>query len=318
LLEAANIVVRLAQYALLSLLFGASMFGLYGLPARTPIPKSTSRLVPRLAVVAGSSFVTSVAGVMIQTGLMSGALADSVDPTSVGGLLLGTMTGHMALVRLGALLLAFLIALVGPTSNRRRTLAPMSALGAVALGSLAWNGHGAMEDGGLGAPFLAADIVHLLAAGAWVGALVCFSTLLIELENGYRKNGPASVDILATHRALSEFSGVGTILVALLVLTGLVSGWRLVGPGRLSELFTSLYGRLLSAKLVLVMAMLALAAMNRFRLTPAMGREPSQAIAPRLACASLRRSVVIETSLSIMVLALVSWLGTLDPPMAMP
>ena len=43
-------------------------------------------------------------------------------------------------------------------------------LSATALASLSWNGHAAAGDGFGGTMRLVAGIVHLLAAGAWVGA----------------------------------------------------------------------------------------------------------------------------------------------------
>src|SRR3546814_11704396 len=68
-------------------------------------------------------------------------------------------------------------------------------------------------------------------------------------------------------RALAGFAGAGTLLVALIVLSGLVNGLILVGFDNVGELGTSLYGQLLVIKLVLFGGMLVLAASNRFRLT---------------------------------------------------
>src|SRR3546814_9453782 len=86
--------------------------------------------------------------------------------------------------------------------------------------------------------------------------------------------GPAdrmAVDhIHLSHRALDGFARIGSIVVGLLILSGVVNSWILVGPSRLGSLFTSLYGALLTAKLLLFGAMLILAAANRFFLTPAL------------------------------------------------
>ena len=59
--------------------------------------------------------------------------------------------------------------------------------------------------------------------------------------------------------------------------------------------------------------MLALAAANRFRLTPDLGAalDGGGSRAPELG--ALRRSLLIETALSLGVLGLVAWLGTLAP-----
>jgi putative copper resistance protein D len=102
-------------------------------------------------------------------------------------------------------------------------------------------------------------------------------------------------------------------LVAVLVATGLVNGWFLVGPTRLAGLWTTPYGLLLSVKLALFAGMLALAAANRFRLTPALGAALDGAVGPTEALSALRRSLLVETSLAFAVLGLVAWFGMLAP-----
>ncbi len=61
---------------------------------------------------------------------------------------------------------------------------------------------------------------------------------------------------------------VGTLVVVVIIVSGLTNAWLLVGPANVQRLPATLYGRLLIAKLVLFAAMLALAALNRFRLVP--------------------------------------------------
>lgn len=109
-------------------------------------------------------------------------------------------------------------------------------------------------------------------------------------------------------RALAAFSGVGPALVAVLVATGLVNGWLLVGWGPLAALAGSPYVRLLAIKLVLFAGMLALAALNRLRLTAAVAREAEAALP------ALRASLAIETALGLAVLAVVAALGVTAPP----
>jgi len=119
-----------------------------------------------------------------------------------------------------------------------------------------------------------------------------------------------------THRALEGFSLVGTVIVALIVASGLVNSYMLVGPAHVLSLPSTLYGQLLIAKLVLFGVMLALAAANRFRLTPAL----DQAIKENgtmTAITLLRRSLIFEASAALLILGLVAWLGTLEPPMSM-
>ena len=79
---------------------------------------------------------------------------------------------------------------------------------------------------------------------------------------------------------------------------------------------TSLYGQLLFAKLVLFLVMLGLAALNRYRMTPAL--EKAIASGDYVgAINGLRRTLVVETGCAIAILGLVAVLGTLAPPVAM-
>src|SRR3546814_21022557 len=87
--------------------------------------------------------------------------------------------------------------------------------------------------------------MHLLAASAWIGALAAFVLIFVQRKDDDRGDLPLA------HRALAGFAGAGTLLVALIVLSGLVNGLILVGFGNVGELGTSLYCQLLVIKLVL-------------------------------------------------------------------
>ena len=113
-------------------------------------------------------------------------------------------------------------------------------------------------------------------------------------------------------RALHGFSRAGTASVAIIVVTGIVNGWLVLGPDGLSGLTSTLYSQLLLAKLAAFVAMVALASLNRFRLTPALGSVASSGAARR-EIGALRLSLAFEAALGIAVLALVAWLGTLEP-----
>ncbi len=164
-----------------------------------------------------------------------------------------------------------------------------------------------MDEGGRGWLHLAADVIHLLAAGGWLGAIAALLLLL-------RSSMAASPDSLRhAHGALERFSGMGTLIVGLVLATGIVNTWLLVGPANLASLPASLYGRLLLAKVMLFLVMLVLAAANRFRLVPAL----EAAIAAgdnRRARGAMRRSLLLEIGCAVTILALVAWLGTLEPP----
>jgi putative copper resistance protein D len=183
----------------------------------------------------------------------------------------------------------------------RRYWRTLAGLGAIGLGALAWGGHGAADPGAAGVVHAIADVIHLLAAGTWLGALLCF-VLLLTSDRAAE----------AQHQALKRFAGIGSAAVAAILASGLVNGWFLVGPRHLDGLIATDWGRLLLVKLALFAAMLALAALNRLRLTPRL--EASLTGDPAAALSALRRSVALESALGLGVLALVAVLGVLAPP----
>lgn len=302
-LDAAVVVLRFVQFAAAVPLFGTPLFLLYGLNATA---RDALRWPRPLAVAAGLALlVGAVGGLLAQTAAMAGessAAFDGAVLTSVGA---ETPFGRAAVTRALAASGALLAALVmSPGLRLWRTLC---VLGALAVTSLAWNGHGAATEGAAGLLHLLADVLHLLAAGVWIGALVAFGLLLPR-----RPHGEMAARTL--HAALAGFSGIGAAVVAALVLTGLVNSWFLVGPAGLGRLAATGWGVLMLVKLALFVAMLALAAVNRFRLTPALAADTTSG--DPAALAGLRRSLVLETGAAVLVLALVAALGVLAPPAA--
>lgn len=169
-------------------------------------------------------------------------------------------------------------------------------LGAVAVASFAWMGHGAATEGAGAGLHLLADMAHALLAGIWIGALIGFVMLL---SSGSER------ETLRT--ALMRFSAVGVPLIVLLVATGLVNSWFLVGLENLGSLLTTNYGQLLLVKLALFAGMLVLAGVNRWRHTAAIATG-------RKSLVPLRATITGETLLAILVLGAVAWFGMLEPP----
>jgi len=171
-------------------------------------------------------------------------------------------------------------------------------LSGIVLGSLALAGHGADDTGSAGLWHLGADILHLLAAGGWLGALIPLIFVLRQARS------PGWLPI--AQQATLRFSTLGLVTVASLVATGLVNNWYLVGS--VPALVGTPYGRLLLVKLALFAAMLSLAAVNRIRLTPLLLVSSSPEPLRRL-----RRNVMRETGLGLLVLLAVGALVHLTP-----
>ena len=150
-----------------------------------------------------------------------------------------------------------------------------------------------------------------MGAGLWVGALVPMSLLLV------RSLGPAADSNAAmVPLALERFSGIGPFVVALLLQSGIVNAGLLVPASHWQALYSTLYGRQLLVKVALFLAMLALAAVNRLRLAPALsaaGARSTQRFPP---FRRLRAAVLAETLLALLVLGVVAEMGTLAPPAA--
>jgi copper resistance protein D len=289
----ATIGIRFALYADLMLLFGLPLFALYA-PGEGWAVDVRRRIASALAL---AGIALSLLSIAVMTASMAGVPLAQVDPGAIRMMITDTPMGQawaFRLVSLGALL-AFAI-------FRPRSLVAAAILGGIALASLAWTGHGAAGEGNAGWVELVADVAHLLAAAAWIGALVGLAAMVF-----------GKADAAAAYAALDQFSRTGGIIVAVVVVSGLVNSAYLVGVHHIADLPATAYGRLLIVKLVLFAGMLGLAALNRFRLTPALdaGSDGPKSFA------ALRYSLALEAGTAMAILGLVAWLGTLEPPMSM-
>jgi len=256
-----------------------------------------------LAILAGIGLVLSGTSFALMTAAMVGVSILDLDRDTLGFVVLDTAPGAAFLVRTAALIAVAMFGLLAP---RRRMPWLIAIVAAIALATLVWAGHAAATEGWGGGAHRLADIIHLIAAAAWIGAL---AMLLKALVSPLRDAGA----VADAHRALAGFAIAGSVMVALVVATGLVNGWMIVGPAGLPLLPDALYGQLLLAKLGLFVMMLALAAINRWRLTPRLVAA-AQAGDATGAIRALRTSLAIEAVAAIIILCLVAWLGTLAPP----
>lgn len=303
-MEVAVVALRWLQYSGAVVLLGAPLFLLYAF--RSSDGPSLSWARPTLILAAVFITLGSGAALVTQTAVMAGSLSEAVKPASLSFMVTGTGLGMAMVVRMVTATLALLAILADKPGRGLWKLTVLAGL--VVAASFAWTGHGAATEGPGGRLHLVADIVHAIAAALWLGALAALTSLLV------RRTAP---DDLAIHHALQGFAGVATVAVALLVLSGMVNSWFLVGPGRVADLGATLYGQLLIAKLALFALMLALAAGNRFRLTPGLGSDLARGEDPRQALQRLRHSVLAEALVGCAVLGLVAVMGTLPPPSAL-
>ncbi|MDQ0787930.1 copper resistance CopC/CopD family protein [Streptomyces sp. B3I8] len=243
--------------------------------------------------------------------------ATALDPTLLDDTA-ATRPGLVLLVRLPLLAAAVFFPL------RRREGEPLrerlrltgGALLALAL-ALTW----AMSEhasAGLQVPVaITSAVLHLLSMAAWLGGLVVLLTTLYRSPEKL----PAG--------AVTRFSRLAFTSVVVLVATGVYQSWR--GLGSLDTLTTTTYGRLLTAKLLAVVVLLAAAAYSRrFTARPAAPREataPARAaqnrephavasLSPDAESAGRRRlrtSVLAEVTVGVMVLMVTTLLTGTQP-----
>ena len=298
------VVARALHYASAIVLFGELVFALAVASSRRRHGArgevaDTSRIFRVMAWAILAGLASGAAWFALEAAAMSGmSLLAVVNRDTLGVVLHDTAFGRVWTVRAGLLVA---LCVVGIAIQRSRSVDRVAALCTLAalvagayLGALAWAGHAAAGQGVEDAVQKVADVAHLVAAGAWLGALPALVDAL-----GARR----SDDVAA--RAARRFSTLGLASVTALIASGLVNAWYQVGT--LPGLFGTLYGRLLLVKLALFAAMIAVAVINRGILTPRV------VAAEYDARRTLRRNALAEMVLGLGVVVVVARLGVTVP-----
>ncbi len=246
-------------------------------------------------------------------GMSGSSLAGALQPGLFGMVLSQTPPGRVWLVRAGvALLLAGTLPLLARGFRRGKfhslALLPSLVLAGVLTASLAWLGHAGAGEGPWQNVHLAADVLHLLAAGIWPAGLLPFALLLRGLLQQNEAKG-----LLVAVAATRRFSALSLATVGTLALSGLANSYFLVGT--LHALLTTDYGRLLLLKLALFAGMLGLGAWNLLGLKPRLAFIGGAESAPAQTSAlhQVARNVLLEISLGTLILLVVGLLGMTPP-----
>ncbi|MCG7391189.1 MAG: copper homeostasis membrane protein CopD [Pantoea sp.] len=299
------IVIRFFLYLDLMVLFGLPLFELYAVKGALKKSVSLFSVWSFFFILISAGIVLSLANMLLVAQAMSGVTDAGEITLHIIEMVIGeTAVGLSWVIRLAALVLAF-IGLGLRLRNAVLSRYVLTLSGGTALATLAWGGHAAMNDGMSYYLHLLSDIVHLSAAGAWVGALTAFAILLCI------KKAQMAGHARQLAEALTGFSRAGTIIVVSLVITAVINFFFTV-ENPVSSLPGTDYGLLMLTKTVLFAIMLLLAAANRFRLTPALEKALSQGHYKK-GIVLMRKSIITEFSVSILILATVAWLGTLSP-----
>lgn len=270
---------------------------------------------------AGERWVVNLAHVLVPASFIATAflvlLTVSRFETSTG------LIDYLTTVRTGqyrlALLALLLIMLAGTDVvflSRARVLrtgglAVVVIAGFAAMFMYSMVSHGATGDGKFWS--VASDFVHFAASAVWLGALAMLPPLL-----RWRRGSEGPERFLFLANSFDRFSLVAGVSVIVIFATGLfnalaeVPSWDALG--------STTYGRVLLAKLALIVPLLAVAGLNAFVLSPRLvaaidalyqeggDREADRSASSRLAWLQrwLPRTVIAEIALVVAVFAAVA------------
>jgi putative copper export protein/methionine-rich copper-binding protein CopC len=148
------------------------------------------------------------------------------------------------------------------------------------------------------------DFGHMTGASVWIGGLVALGVLAATLRlSASERDGFWSA-------ALRRFSVVATVCVGVMILTGLWIAWIHVGPPRL--LFHTLYGETLLVKLILVLILAGLGAINQLWLLPrvnAIRAEGEDGSALAVTLRHFRGVIAAEAVIGLLILLVVPFLS---------
>jgi len=227
-------------------------------------------------------------------------LKNTFSASAWGTVLLETRFGRVWQLRFGLIATAFVLvaSALAQVKARRALIAVLWLISILLLVSLACISHAAAATmqplGALG------DMIHLCAAGLWIGGLVPLAIFLACVRASF------SLSEMVPY-VLPRFSTLSLCCVSVLVVSGISNSWLLVGS--ISALFTTPYGQLLLFKLALLAILVGFGARNRFLVK---AKLPKAAADPNL-LSQLRRNVICEACLGVAVVVIVACLGVTPP-----
>lgn len=276
-----SVVVRALGFIALFQAVGAAFF-LAAFGKRAPRAESLIRGLGMGSAAAGAALV--VTHLSLDAARLSGDFAGFWDQDLQRLAWSGSSGVSQMMQTIG--LAVILAALWRPGRNRARWA---SLGGSIAVGGFLITGHtSAHALRGVLGPLLA---LHLLVVAFWFGSLVPLA-LVIRLEPR-----------VAAAQLLKRFSVIAGWLVPLILVAGLTMAWLLAGS---VSVLRRPYGELLLVKLVGFAGLMALAAYNKWRLTPSFAQARS--------ASALRRSMAAEYLLIVAVLAVTAVLTAFYSP----
>lgn len=225
-----------------------------------------------------------------------GTLLELIRNTRGGNLLL-----YRQLLTLAVLLLVSGRARLGtPQVNAAQWLALTLSL--AILGSFSLGSHAAAAAGSNWA--IVGDLVHLAAAGAWLGGLLVLALWLWQ--------GRTAIPAIAgpfLQQVVGRFSALATLSIFVIVSSGIFTS--LVHLPTVAALWQTTYGWLLLVKIALVLLVLGIAALNHRLVRTQAGQGAPW---PEVSYRTFQRQVGGEALLSVGLMLVVAFLVQTPPP----
>lgn len=267
--------VRALAFASVLLLVGIVVF------VRTCWPAGASEARVRRAwwTAWAVALLTAVAAIGLQAAYVTGGtLADVTDPDAIADVLDGRF-GRAAVVRF--VLVAIAAVLVQVRARAARVVIAVDVVFALALlATLGAAGHA--STGRWRVVAIVTDLAHLGAAAVWLGGIV---VLLLGLTMRARPDG--------LDAAVRRFSPIAGGAIAVVAASGVVQAVR--QSGGIDSLFGTTYGRLVVAKVALLLFVVAAASVARDVI-----RGPDRAARAEV---ELRRAITAEVAFAAAILA---------------
>jgi copper resistance protein D len=236
-------------------LVGAVVLDLAVLPHSAPEVAAARRRLGRWILVwAVMVLLASGATLMVRASTMAGGRFD-LAIRALPAVLTRTHFGAIWIARLAGVG-AFL--LIWPLPLRLgRVIGLLLVLGIGLTTSL--TGHAA--DWGALTVRVFADWLHVAGSAVWVGGLFGLAAIVLRSAPEW----PSQI----TGAVATRFSRLAGVCLLLVLLAGVYNAW--IQLPLVSALWTTAYGRVLLAKVVVVVAVIGIGALNRFTIVPALG-----------------------------------------------
>jgi len=264
-------------------------------------------LIPALLI----GLVATCLYFLVQVGSVNQrGIAGMFDPL-IGSILVDTEIGSALRWRLAGFMLALLclvpVNVPGVPLHHRGVQAFCAGLALAAAASfmLSVSVQGHSSAVGLQAQVLVA--VHVLAIGCWAGALYPLY-LAVVADTEQTGSSQQLADLL------HQYGCCAWVMLTVMVITGVGLFWLLTGG--FGTLFSTLYGQLFSAKVLLVAAMMGLGAVHKFRWVPRLRDAAEQAADSARIHRLLARSIRFETVLALVVLLITASMTSITGPQA--